>query len=220
MVSIDRPGSTLVAEQGPRWFAIVITALYGAGAFFPVVGGKVDRSLLDRWSPRWVTHVPATAVAADLAIVAIALIWGCSRSWRMGLSMDDKGVTVRNYFRTYRVGWHEVKSLADGSVFPSTRLNDERLWAASVLMHSGRAVTATGTVRLGRARPEALTAINRTAAFYGIAAGLTGAPGAWRGSKWQSSLPLLVAAILIALFLAGEFLISGGVHCPPPSCAS
>jgi hypothetical protein len=103
MTSKDRAGgATVVAEDAPRWFGIVVTALYGISVLWPPTLGKY----IENYSyipPKGVTHLPETAVALDLAFVAVALIWGCSRSWRMGLYMDHKGVTVRNYFRTYRI---------------------------------------------------------------------------------------------------------------------
>ena len=48
-------------------------------------------------------HLPVRAVEAYLAVAAAALIWGCLRSWRMTLQMNDYGVTVRNFFRTRRI---------------------------------------------------------------------------------------------------------------------
>ena len=78
------------------------------------------------------------AVIAYLILVAAVLIVGCLRSWRMGLSMDNHGVTIRNYFRTYRAGWGEVSRFADGAVNPG---GGGRPWAvppASLQNPTGR----------------------------------------------------------------------------------
>jgi hypothetical protein len=215
MTSRNRSGTiTFLAERAPRWFAIIVTALFGVCALFPFIAGKY---LMVR-SPKWVAHVPGAAIAVSLALVVVAVTWGCSRGWRMGLHVDHNGVTVRNYFRTYRVGWLEVNSFADASICPFLLINNEQYWALSVLMRSGDAITASSTARLRRARPEMLTAIGQVAECYGIAADLTGAPGAWLGPRWRSYLPLLLIVILGVLFLAGMAL-GRGSPCPFTSCA-
>lgn len=210
MTSRNRSGATtVVAEDAPRWFGIVVTALYGVSVLWPPVLGKYveKHSYLP---PKGVTHLPETAVAVGLAIVAVALIWGCSRGWRMGLYMGHEGVTVRNYFRTYRVGWPEVIGLVDGRA-----LAGGKWWALTVLMDGGRAVTASGTAsNIDRDRSEVLTEIRQAAECHGIAADLTGTPGAWRGPKWRSwGLPAMALFILAWLFLAGWFSVRG-FHCP------
>ena len=52
--------------------------------------------------PHWVRHAPRPAVVTYLVILTALLIWGCVRGWRIGLRADHDGVTVRNFFRTYR----------------------------------------------------------------------------------------------------------------------
>lgn len=206
MTSRNRPGAVVVAEVGQRWFGIIITAFYGVGVLWPLAAGKY-RLGMDKWSPKLLTHVPGAALAAAVAIVAVGLIWGCSRSWRIGLYMDYGAVTVRNYFRTYRISWPEVTGFVDGSV-------PGRTWALTVLMDGGRAVTASGTAsKVERDRSEVLTAIREAAESHGTTADLTGTPGAWRGPQW---LPVVLSIALVCLFLAGFFLVRGA-HCGNPN---
>lgn len=89
---------------------------------------------------------------------------------------DDRGVTVRNLFRTHRIGWAEVRRFTDGSVLGP----DERgWWALAVALHNGRTVLARGTALFrGTAPTEApsksLVAIGQAAERYDIPAELTG----------------------------------------------
>lgn len=66
-------------------------------------------------------------VAAYLAVVTAASIWGCSGAWRLRLRMDDTGITVCNYFRTCRLAWHEVSAsqtdLGSVTLVPNTGLS-------------------------------------------------------------------------------------------------
>jgi hypothetical protein len=164
-------------------------------------------------------HVPGTAFTAAMALVAVAVIWGWGRAWRMGLHLGPQGVTVRNYFRTYRFGWPEVTSLVDGSamvpgsagLLPGAGL---ACWALSVHAADGRAVTATGTASPFNARPETLTAVRRAAECHGIAARLTGFRGEWRRAQRQPYLFFALLMILFFLFLVAIMLASG----PPESC--
>jgi hypothetical protein len=185
----------------------VVTALYGVSVVWPPVLGKYLQKHL-YLAPKWDTHVPETAVAAVLAIVAAAVIWGWSRSWRMGLYMDDKGLTVRNYFRTYRFGWAEVTRFVDGSI----SLLNKGYWALSVLVADGRAVTVSGTASRSAARDDTLATIRQAAECHGIAGDLTGAPGDQREPKWKSMVPFEVLIILAYLFIASWFSVSG-FHC-------
>jgi hypothetical protein len=213
MISRNRLGATtFIAEPRPRLIAVVVTALYGVCVLWPFVAGKY-RLGTNKWSPRLVMHFPEAAVVSVLAIVAVGLIWGWSRSWRMGLYMNQNGVTVRNYFRTYRFGWPEVTRLVDGSPWYG-------YWALSVLVTGGGAVTASGTASRFKARPETLTAIRQVAECHGIAARLTGLPAAdGRYPKRRRAYLFWIFMILAYLFLAAFFLVTG-VHCPTGSCGS
>ena len=151
----------VVAERTPRWEAIIGTVICGGIAVFAP----------PYKFPHLVKHVPVPGVVAYLGLIAATTIWGCSRGWRMGVRMDDFGITVRNYFRTYRIGWPEVLRLADGAgpVPEGGRAG----WALSVVLHGGQAVTASGTTRLAPRR-ETLTAIGHVAEVRAIPADLTG----------------------------------------------
>ena len=199
--------ATFVAENSPRWFAIIVTVIFGVYALFPLV---VNKYLLVE-PPLWAKHLPLPIVAAWSLIVAIAMIWGCSRGWCMGLNIDDEGVRVRNYFRTYRISWPEVNCLVDGSVW------GQGLWALSVLNHRGGAFTASGTAR-SQARPEVLDAIELAAGQHGILAELTGKPGMWLGPKWRSYLPSIIVLILFILFFA-VLVSAGAASCPKSGCS-
>jgi len=166
-----------IAERRPRRFAIVLTALYGAGVLWPLAADRY-RLGTEKWTPKWAMHVPGTALTAAVAIVAPAVIWGWVRAWRMGLRLDSQGVTVRNDFRTYRFSWREVTGLVDGSAMMTgwATLMPGSLaawtesgwcWALSVLAADGRAATATGTARQLLARPETMTAVRQAAEYHG-----------------------------------------------------
>jgi hypothetical protein len=135
--------------------------------------------------------------AAYLVIVVAAVIWGCFRSWRMELRMDNRGVTVRNYFRTYRIGWPEVSCFTDGAVYAGAA---GRQWALSVVRRNGRVVTACctscGTWRSGPPRDETLTAIWQGAERHGIPASAVTGHAKGRGG-WLTAV-LFVAALGLA----------------------
>jgi hypothetical protein len=102
----DGPAAAVIAERSPRWVAMITTIIL---AVLP--GLEVTQhapAVLSRG------HVPVAL--AYLAAAAAVSIWGCWRGWRMGLRLDDHGVTVRNFFHSHQFGWHEVSRFADGSV--------------------------------------------------------------------------------------------------------
>lgn len=122
--------------------------------------------------PQWLRHAPRPAVVTYLVIVTVALIWGCLRGWRIGLHIDDNGVTIRNFFRTHRFAWPEVSHFADGSAFGG---ESKSWWALSVVLRDGSVVIARGTTRSGPPNPKTLAAIGQAAERYQIPAVLTGA---------------------------------------------
>ncbi len=147
--------------------------------------------------PNQVKHLPVPGMATYLALVTIATVMGCFRSWRMGLVMDQHGATIRNYFRSFRFGWPEVNRLEDGSAYAGA---DGWKWALSLMLHDGRAVTATGTMASGpRRMPEVLAVIGQAAERYAVPAELTG-NAVPRGSRWLIRLALM-ALVLIAAWL-------------------
>jgi hypothetical protein len=190
MTSTASGPGIFVAGRMPRWVAVLGTVFFGSFAVF-APQEKFSNSL---------KHIPALAVDAYLVFVAMALIWGCVRALRMGVRIDGNGVTVRNYFRTYWIGWPEVNCLTDGAAMGASLAGAnggmQEWWALSVLAHNGRAVTATGTI--GPFRPEKMTAIKQSAEHYGITANLTGIP-TWRGFKWRR---IFTSLIVLATFYA------------------
>jgi hypothetical protein len=185
------PGdTTIVAEGRPRWAAIFLT----------LVGGVVVALIPWEKFPNQVKHLPVPGIATYLALVTTATVVGCFRSWRMGLVMDQHGATIRNYFRTYRFGWPEVNCLADGSAYAGA---DGWKWALSLMLHDGRAVTATGTMASGTRRiPKMLTVIRQGAEPYAIPTELTG-EAVPRGSRWLIRVALM-ALVLIAAWLRAK----------------
>jgi hypothetical protein len=135
--------------------------------------------------PRPLNHLSPLAVAVYLAVALLAV--GCYRAWRMRLQFDDQGVTVRNLFRTRRIGWPQVSHFADGSSWAG---GSGTLWALVVVQLDGRGVTATATrgssLRTeGFASPKIVTAIRQAAERYGVSTdGMTGRrPAITRSSR-------------------------------------
>ena len=186
------PGqTTIVAEHRPRWAVIFLT----------LVGGVVVALIPWTKFPNQVKHLPVPGMATYLAFVTIATVVGCFRSWRMGLVMDQHGATIRNYFRTSRFGWREVNCLADGSAYAGA---DGWKWALSLMLHDGRAVTATGTMASGPRRvPEVLAVIGQAAERYAVPAELTG-NAVPRGSRWLIRLALMALALIAAWLRANS----------------
>jgi hypothetical protein len=88
--------------------------------------------------------------------------------------LNDRGIKVRNSFRTYRIGWDEVRLFTDGSM--RGRLGS-RWWVLRIVLHDGRAITAAETSnRRTAADPEVLSAIRQAAEQHAVPAELTGMP--------------------------------------------
>ena len=94
-------------------------------------------------------------------------------SLRGSLQFDDQGVTIHNWFRTYRIGWAEVSRFEDGYVWSSGN-DGEGTWALAVVRHDGRTVKAKATMAPQFARSKTLVAVGQAAQRYGIPADLTG----------------------------------------------
>ena len=152
--------TTTIATLQPRVEAIVSTLCVCLLAGFLVTDG-----------PHWVTHAPRPAIVAYLVILAAVLTWGCLRGWRIGLRVDQDGVTVRNFVRTHRFTLAEVDCFTDGL---SRGGEAKYWWALCVVPRDGRAVTAKGTTRWGPPSKKTLTAIRKAADRYQIPGELTG----------------------------------------------
>lgn len=189
------PGTTVItAEHSHRRWVIFETLVLGV-----VLGFGPDLR-----SPNLVRHVPVPGVAAYLAAVTAASIWGCSRAWRLRLRMDDTGITVSNYFRTCRMAWHEVSSFADG--YGGHDAGGE-YWALSIVMHNGRPVTASATRRASASRVapdmEMLTTIGQVAERYGIPSDLTGYANSSQRSHWPALAFMAVVLLCTLVFGLG-----------------
>ncbi len=172
----DKSGAIAIVEGYPRWSAVIFTPLV---AILPGL-------MLMQNSPTLLPRGHIAAAVAYLVIAAAVSIWGCARAWRIRLRLGDDGVTVRNYRRTYRIGWPEVRCFADGSVNGG---NAGRLWALGIVLRDGRMVTASGTASGKRdARPETLAVIRQAAERHAMPAELTGT-ATKRGSQESPANP-------------------------------
>jgi hypothetical protein len=163
-VEWSEPGARKIAAPYPRWEAVLGMLV----AFLPwalLAKPRDNPTLLPLGQ-----HVPD--LVALLTGTAV-FIWGCCRAWRMGLRLDDYGVTIRNFFRIYQFSWAEVRCFADGWVHEASEGRGADFWALDVVLHDGRVVTARCTMSK-KARPKTLTAIQQAAARYAIPATLTG----------------------------------------------
>jgi hypothetical protein len=130
------------------------------------------------------------------------------RAMRAGLRMDGQGVTVRNFWRRYKISWSEVSHLSDGSVVMG---DAGRIWALGVVLRDGRRRRVSTVLMLSEAELEAL---REAAVRYGVRAERTGPRGArmngdrpdgrglfedpggmaglryWDGSAWSPLLPV------------------------------
>jgi hypothetical protein len=89
--------------------------------------------------------------------------------------MDDHGVTVRNYFRTYRINWAEVSRFADGAgLIPA---EGKAPWALAIVLHGVWKINASCTAWDTGPSQKMLTEIRDAADAHGIPAVLTGVPG-------------------------------------------
>jgi len=112
-------------------------------------------------------HPPMLAVVADVITFSM-LLWSLYRPWHMGVRLGDRGVTVRNYLRTRRATWAEVRALADGT-------SDGSQWRLSVTLKDGRCITAAAT-QAQRGSPPVLMAVRQAAVRYGVETAVSGIP--------------------------------------------
>jgi len=89
-----------------------------------------------------------------------------------GVRFDDQGVTIRNLFRTHRIGWAEVHHFADGCTAGDGHSNSK--WVLAVVLNNGRTVMAWRTAAPDVAPSKTLVAVGQAAARYGIPADLAG----------------------------------------------
>jgi hypothetical protein len=145
-----------------------------------------------------------------LVIVAVALIWGCYRGWRLTLRLDGQGVMIRNYFRTYHIGWSELSSLADGNA--GLAIQGNFAWALTAITRNRRPVVGSATTRYSGARPETLAVVRQAAELYGVAADVSGVARKLRPRRRNFLGDILLwLGIGLALFYPLS-LLSGGTN--------
>ena len=103
-----------------------------------------------------------------MALLVAVSVWATLRGWRMGLRIDDQGVTIRNFNRTYQLGWNEVSHFRDGA---GLKKGTTPQWALSVVLQDGEAIVAYATSWSA----ETQAALEQAAQRHGISAELTGA---------------------------------------------
>jgi len=103
---------------------------------------------------------PAIGLAC-VAVVAVAVAWGCVRALRMEVRFDDCGITVRNFWRTRRLFWEDVSRFTDGG---------HDWWALKIERHNGRPIVATATTTgaKGMVRTGVLTTLGEVTERYHV----------------------------------------------------
>jgi hypothetical protein len=147
----------IVAQRSPRTSAIA---------------GSLGLGLIAALAP-WNENA-AVPIAVTITVVAvIAASVGCFRSWRMTLRIGADGILVRNYFRSYRISFSQVRCFTDGSAYANG--DNPSAWALKIMLLDGRAVTVRATMSgRSRGKPPTLAAITAGARHFGIDAALTG----------------------------------------------
>ena len=117
-------------------------------------------------------------VAAYCAVVAPGFILLLYRTCTHGVCFDDAGITIRNFYRTYKLKWHDVRCFTDGQVGILNEGARSYFWAVQIVMHDGRSVNVEATMPwFWGAKsnvPRLLATIEQVTARYQIPAQLTG----------------------------------------------
>lgn len=166
--------------------AVIITERLGAPIWGFVIGLFVFPQLaVPLYTPSlWSRDAPQLVCYA--VVLAAAMSWGCFRLIRMGVRFDDGGVTVRNFWRVYRLRWNEVSHFADGG-------NEKGAWALEVVRRDGRSHTAQGT--LNSVKPEVLAVIGEIAGRHNVRMGIMGRSPAIGDAGSSADLPLQVREV-------------------------
>jgi DivIVA domain-containing protein len=163
----------MISEVRPS--AITIPSMFGRTRAVLVIGFCAAVAVIvafARPTPQWARH--PSSLAAYLAVVASVSAFLLYRGWRTGVCFDGHGLTIRYFFGTRRLGWHEVSRFADGCT-AGLGEGAGHVWALDVVLHDGHVVRVKATARDGRsAAPKVLAAVLQAAECYGIQAPLTG----------------------------------------------
>jgi len=116
----------------------------------------------------WVKHGSPSARAAIEASLVLVLILGGVRIARVGVRMDDNGVTVRNFWWSYKVSWSEVRHFGVGTTRGDHLREGNEVLA--VVLHDGRTRLVAAATRL---RYTERRAIKEMAARHGLQADLS-----------------------------------------------
>jgi hypothetical protein len=193
--------ATVISERLPRVFSAVVT-LYAAfvAVFVPM-----------KQFPTGMRNAPRSAIDVYVVIVAVALIWGCYRGWRLALRLDGQGVTVRNYFRTYHIGWSELSNLADGNA--GLAIQGNFAWALTAVTRGRRPVVGSATTRYSGARPETLAVVRQHAELHGVAADVTGVARKLRPRRRHFLGDIFLWLGIVLAFFYPISLLSAATHC-------
>jgi Bacterial PH domain len=118
-------------------------------------------------------RIPAAGVAAYSGAAAVPVIWFVVRVLRAGVRFDDRGITVRDLFRTRRIAWPQVSSLTDAPYKPPVSADYPLEWGVKVVLKDGSAVQTIPLAEGPEAPAELLERIRNCAARYGISDELT-----------------------------------------------
>jgi hypothetical protein len=158
----DTPSVTEISG-GTRWPAVFWVVCLGGSAIAVGIVAVVSPSGL----PYWLQRIGPVIIAC-MGLVLAATLCGVRRAWRIGLRLDDDGITISNFFGTHRLAWQDVSELRDGRGMLS---EGSRLWALRVIRQDGSSVVAMGTQWSDRTR----TALETAAQRHRVPANLTGA---------------------------------------------
>ena len=123
-------------DSGPAAITIRSWTCLFVRAIFPFFGGVWLAG--EAWG-----HVPVIAYCTVAALGGILLLY---RTCRHGVRFDDRGITVRNFYWTHKLSWHDVSRFSDGEVRP-IGVGESHFWAVEIVLNNGRSVTAEGTMR-------------------------------------------------------------------------
>jgi Bacterial PH domain len=164
MISAGSPDAVTIADREQTGIAMII------GCPLVVIAAVGLEN-----APAWIRQGDTALVVVYASAVVIALAWVCARAWRMQLRINEHGVTARNFFRTYLIGWPEISRFEDGSRWVGQA---GHIWALRIVRRDGRTVISTMASlegrRAARRRAVLVAAVRQAAARYGIPAELTG----------------------------------------------
>jgi hypothetical protein len=149
---VKRTATTIANRQG-RETTIGLLGVLGFGVFVRLGDNRLSLS----------------ARVTCLAVAVLASVWPLYRGWRMGVRFDDHGVTVREFWRTDRFGWPDVKRFEDQRRATGSK---RWLWYLNIVLRDGRVITMyLGTLK-ETASPKTLIAIRQAATRHEIPAEL------------------------------------------------